>query len=85
MGGDGRGLVPFDGTAEDASDTETQDALTQRESSLGPRPFPRMRNNLKKGEEEREGKGLANRVGLARQMECERGRISRDNETTSDR
>ena len=33
MGGDGRGLVPFDGTAEDASDTETQDALTQREST----------------------------------------------------
>ena len=40
---------------------------------------------IKKGEEEREGKGLANRVGLARQMECERGRISRDNETTFDR
>ena len=45
---------------------------------VGPRPFPRMRKNLKRGG----GKGSGS---LARQMECERGRISRDNETTSDR
>ena len=35
--------------------------------SLGPRPFPRLRNKYRKwGVEKKEGKGLAHRVGLAR-------------------
>ena len=34
--------------------------------SLGPRPFPRMRKNLKRGRRKKRRKGLANRVGLAR-------------------
>ena len=45
---------------------------TPRASVVSLRPFPRMRKNLKRGW--RKG----------RQMECQRGRISRDNETTSD-
>ena len=40
-----------------------------------------MCKNLKSGRRKERRKGLANRVDLARQMECERGCILRGNET----
>ena len=53
-------------------------------ASLGPRPFPRLRNKYRKwGVGNNEGKGLVHRVGLAQQMECERGRNMRSCQTAN--
>ena len=61
-------------------------ARLARDLVSGPRPFPHLRNKYRKwggggGGGGNEGKGLAHRVGLARQMECECGRNMRGCQT----